>query len=562
MSALQTGGLTAAAASELAIDVRRLSKRFRLPEEKHTSVREHLLHPRHRGRTKELTALIDVSFDVARGSCVGIVGRNGSGKSTLLRCMSGIYVPDAGQVMIRGRMAAFIELGLGFDRELSALDNLITSALLFGMNSRELRARFDQIISFADLEEFVDVKLKNYSTGMATRLGFALTTHIDADVLLFDEGIATGDLAFQQKALARLEELRADGRTLVFVSHDMDTIQTLCDQALLLEHGRVVFEGDGTAVAERYDEINLGDDAESRARLATRRQQRSLGDRMVPADAAVPRAHAAPREVGRSEHRRTARIAARFAVVRYKLKYRDAVLGYAWAVMRPLAMFAAMYVVFTDVAHFDAGVPHYAIYLLSSLVLWTFFLDATTNAIFSLVREAELLRKAPVPRAALPLSVVTRALLDLGMNVIAVVVFLAIARIAPRLSWLEVPVLILLLTVLAAGLALLMSALYIRLRDVDQLWAVLAQILFFGSAILYVITTVPAGLRKPIMLFNPLADIFTQMRHALIDPAAPTAAAVLGGKVWLLVPLAVTAVIVAAGVLVFGRAAPSAAEYL
>jgi ABC-2 type transport system permease protein len=230
--------------------------------------------------------------------------------------------------------------------------------------------------------------------------------------------------------------------------------------------------------------------------------------------------------------------------------------------MRPLATFGAMYLVFTKVAHFNFGVPHYAVYLLSSLVLWTFFLDATTNAIFSLVRQAELLRKAPVPRAAIPLAVVLRALLDLGMNLVAVVVFLVISRIRPRVAWLELPVLIVILTALGLGLALLMSALYVRLRDIDQLWSVLAQILFYGSSILYVITAVPSGLRRPLILFNPLATVFTQMRHALIDPHAPSAAMVAGGVVWLLVPLTIVAFMVAGGVVVFARVTPTVAEYL
>jgi ABC-2 type transport system permease protein len=167
-----------------------------------------------------------------------------------------------------------------------------------------------------------------------------------------------------------------------------------------------------------------------------------------------------------------------------------------------------------------------------------------------------------VPRAAMPLAVVMRALLDLGMNLIAVIVFLAISRISPRLTWLELPVLIIVLTCLALGIALLMSALYVQLRDIDQLWAVLAQILFYGSSILYVITAVPPGLRRAIILFNPLAAVFTQMRHALIDPMAPSAAAVAGGAVWLLVPLAAVALLVAGGIAVFARVTPTVAEYL
>jgi ABC-type polysaccharide/polyol phosphate transport system ATPase subunit/ABC-type polysaccharide/polyol phosphate export permease len=555
------------ASTDVAVAVTGLTKRFRMPGERHSSVRDHLLRPRAHGRAEMLTALRDVSFGIDRGSSVGIVGRNGSGKSTLLRCMAGIYLPDAGEVQIRGRLAAFIELGIGFDRELTARDNVITSGMLFGLSARDLRARFGEIMAYAGLEEFSEVKLKNYSSGMAMRLAFALTTHVDADVLLFDEAIATGDLEFQQRSLERFAQLRSEGRTLVLVSHDMHAVQTLCDRAFVLERGRIVFEGDGAAVAEQYDSINLGDDPDADAWRDTRRRQRSMDGHGEAAARPERSANRVPgemplRDVAASDHRHTLRIAARFALVEYKLKYTDAVLGYAWAVMRPLAIFAVLYLVFTRVAHLDRGVPHYAVYLLTALVLWTAFLDATTNAAFSLVGRAELLRKAQVPRAAVPLSVVLRAHMDLLMNLLVVVLFLALAGIAPRASWLQMPVLFLGVAALGAGLALLLSALYVRLRDVDQLWAVLAQILFFGSAILYVVSAMPPGLRRPLVLFNPLATIFTQIRHALIDPHAPSAAALAGGTIYLLVPVAVTGAIIVLGAAVFARIAPSAAEYL
>jgi ABC-type polysaccharide/polyol phosphate transport system ATPase subunit len=251
---------------EAAISVHGVSKHFRLPEQRQSSVREHVLHPRLRRRLEVLHALTEVSFDVRRGSCLGIVGRNGSGKSTLLRCMAGIYLPDAGQVHVRGRLASFIELGVGFDRELTARENLITGGMLFGLTGREVRKRLDEILSYAELERFVDVKLKNFSSGMATRLAFALTTHIDADILLFDEVIAAGDLAFQQKCFERVAQLRAEGRTLVVVTHDMAMIQSLCDRALLLEHGAVIFDAGAAAIAERYDAVNLGEDQVSELR--------------------------------------------------------------------------------------------------------------------------------------------------------------------------------------------------------------------------------------------------------------------------------------------------------
>jgi ABC-type polysaccharide/polyol phosphate transport system ATPase subunit/ABC-type polysaccharide/polyol phosphate export permease len=558
-----TDELRVAGPAGSAVSVRGLVKRFRMPGAPYTTLREHVVHLR-RNPVETLTAVDDVSFEVERGSCVGIVGRNGSGKSTLLRCIADIYPPDAGEVAVSGRLAALIELGIGFDRELNARENLITTGMLYGLSARDIRGRFDEIVAYAGLERFAQVKLKNYSSGMATRLGFALTTHIDADVLLFDEAIATGDVGFQEKCLERFAELRAEGRTLVLVTHDMTLVENMCDRALLLDHGSVLLDGSAAEVAARYDELNLGGDLASAQRRSARRQQRSLdvaSHTPAPGAVAAPPAH--PVASSRwARVRRTARISLRFAAVEYRLKYADTVLGYAWAVLRPLATFAAMYVVFTRVAHFNNGVSHYAVYLLSTIVLWTFFLDATNTAVFSLVRQAELLRKLPMPRIAIPLSVVLRALLDLGMNLVAVAVFLAIAGIPARVTWLELPLLIFALALIATAIALLTSAVYVRLRDIDKLWSMLAQILFYASPILYVATSIPRDLRGYVMALNPLAAIFTQMRHALLDPTAPSAVSAAGGWPRLLVAFAVVAVLLGAGVLAFQRIAPQAAEEL
>lgn len=544
-----------------AISLAGVSKRFRLPEQRHSSVREQLAHPRLRRSVELLSALDSVSFEVPHGSCLGIVGRNGSGKSTLLCCIAGIYLPDSGELRVDGRLASFIELGVGFDREVTARENLITGGMLFGLSGRDVRARVDEILSYAELERFADVKLKNFSSGMATRLGFALATHIDADILLFDEVIATGDLAFQQKCFGRVAQLRDEGRTLVLVTHDMGMIQSLCDRALLLERGELICDGAAADVAERYDAINLGEQASSKQQRIQRHRQRELDQRLPGPD--ERRAGVVPiQSTSRNPRRHVARIAARFAAVEYRRKYGDAALGYAWAVLRPLSAFAVMYLVFTRVAHFDARVPHYAVYLLTTLVLWTFFLDATTTSLYALVRHADLLRKIPAPRLAIPLSVVLRALLDMAMNLVAVAILLAISGITPKLQWLEVPFLIAVLAVVATGIGLLMSALYVRLRDIDQLWGALSQILFFASPIIYVVSSMPSGLRRPMMALNPLAAIFTQMRHALVDPSAPTAAAAAGGTARLLLPAAVTVALLAAGIVVFRRLAPRAAEDL
>jgi ABC-2 type transport system permease protein len=380
---------------------------------------------------------------------------------------------------------------------------------------------------------------------MALRLAFSLTTHVDADVLLFDEVIAVGDIGFQERCLEHFERLQAQGRTLVLVTHDMDAVRRLCDRVVLLHHGEVVADGDPESVAAEYERLNA--EAVERPQTLPGKPPRTPGDQ---------------RRLAWPSWRRLATVTGRLAAVEFRLKYLDTKLGYIWAVLRPLLTFAVLYVVFTKVANFDAGVPNYALYLLTALVLWTFFLDATSSAVFSLIRDGDLIRKLPVPRAAIPLSVIVRAALDLGMNLIAVVVLAVAIGAPPRASWLQLPILIALLVVLSAGVALLVSSLYVRFRDVDQIWSVLAQLLFYGSPILYAVTTLPASARAPVTIANPIAAIFTQMRHAEVDPSAPTAATVAGGPAWLLIPAAICVACLVLGSLVFGRLAPRAAERL
>lgn len=246
-------------AANAAVSIAGVSKRFRIPSEQMNTLKERALHPRRRGGHETLTALEDVSLDVEKGEFFGIVGRNGSGKSTLMKCIAGIYRPDAGDIWLRGRLAPFIELGVGFNPEFSARDNVQINAIMFGLTPAEARARFDRIIDFAELREFVDMKLKNYSSGMQVRLAFSVMVHVDADVLLIDEVLAVGDAAFQQKCQDVLLEMRDAGRTIVLVTHNMNAVQKFCHRAALLERGSVVEMGHPRDVARRYEEINFED---------------------------------------------------------------------------------------------------------------------------------------------------------------------------------------------------------------------------------------------------------------------------------------------------------------
>ncbi len=243
---------------EPVVAVSNVSKAFRLPHQQYHTLKERALHP-FRSRTYNvLQAVDDISFDVAEGEFFGIVGRNGSGKSTLLKCLAGIYDIDAGDLRVEGRLSPFIELGVGFNMDLTARDNVMINAIMLGLTRQQARERFDDIIAFAELEDFLDLRLKNYSSGMTVRLAFSVAIQVDAEVLLIDEVLAVGDAAFQQKCFAEFQRMKEAGRTILFVTHDMSAVERFCDRAVLLEKGRMVDIGDPVAIARRYNELNFG----------------------------------------------------------------------------------------------------------------------------------------------------------------------------------------------------------------------------------------------------------------------------------------------------------------
>ncbi|HTB71388.1 MAG TPA: ABC transporter ATP-binding protein [Solirubrobacteraceae bacterium] len=241
-----------------ALAAQRVDKRFRIPEERSHTLKERALHPLRRTRHEELHVLKDISFSVAPGEFFGIVGRNGSGKSTLLKCLAGIYGIDQGKIWCNGRMSTFIELGVGFNPDLAAYENVALNGIMLGLSPREARARYERVIEFAELEEFQDLKLKNYSSGMHVRLAFSVAIQVDADILLIDEVLAVGDAAFQQKCFDVFNRMREEGRTIVFVTHDMGAVTRFCHRAMLLERGEIVSIGDPRDVADRYLEFAFG----------------------------------------------------------------------------------------------------------------------------------------------------------------------------------------------------------------------------------------------------------------------------------------------------------------
>lgn len=236
-----------------------LTKQFRIPQSSHSTLKERVLHPLRRTTWLEYQAVNDVSFDVARGEFFGIIGRNGSGKSTLLKLLAGIYRPDSGAVYVDGTMSTFIELGVGFNMDLSGRDNLYINGTLLGLSRKELRLRYDEIVEFAELEDFMDLRMRNYSSGMQVRLAFSIALQSDPDILLTDEVLAVGDVRFQEKCYDIFTERRRKGRTIVFVSHDMSAVRQFCDRVLLMDNGVPMGVGSATDMTRRYLQLNTVD---------------------------------------------------------------------------------------------------------------------------------------------------------------------------------------------------------------------------------------------------------------------------------------------------------------
>lgn len=262
------------------IQVDRISKRFDLQPNRPRSFQELVLNGFRRGRRarkEEFWALRDVSFAVEPGENLGIIGANGSGKSTCLKLLTRIIEPTSGSLAVNGRVAALLELGAGFHPELTGRDNIFLSGSVLGLSRREMRRRFDEIVAFAELERFVDIPVKFYSSGMYVRLAFATAINVSADILLVDEVLAVGDQSFQNKCLGRIHQLRASGTTIVFVSHSLDAVRSLCDRVLWLDEGTLCGDGLAEPIIRRYLQ-HVHDRAESEAMAHLRIRREAAAD--------------------------------------------------------------------------------------------------------------------------------------------------------------------------------------------------------------------------------------------------------------------------------------------
>src|SRR5262249_37075034 len=241
-----------------AIEVRGVSKQFRLYHEHYTSLKERVIHF---GRIpyEPFWALRDIDFDVEEGSTVGLLGHNGSGKSTLLKCVAGILQPTSGEILTRGRVAALLELGAGFNHELTGRENIFMNASILGLSKKETEKIFDEIVEFSELEKFIDMQVRHYSSGMYVRLGFAVAVNVDPDILLVDEVLSVGDESFQRKCLDRVARFQKEGRTILVVTHAADLVRQVCEHAVVLDHGAIVIDAaPGEAVRAFRESLAAG----------------------------------------------------------------------------------------------------------------------------------------------------------------------------------------------------------------------------------------------------------------------------------------------------------------
>lgn len=245
---------------DFAIRVTDLYKTFRIPQDKSTSLKSAALNVFKRKGYTELDAAMGINFEVKKGEFLGIIGRNGSGKSTMLKMLAGIYIPDKGKIEINGHLSPFLEVGVGFNPELTAHDNVYLSGTILGLTRKEIDEKYEEIVNFAELGEFMDQKVKNFSSGMQVRLAFSVAIQAHSEILLIDEVLAVGDTNFQGKCYKVFHDLKKQGRTIVFVTHAMEAVKEFCDRVILLKDGNIYKEGNPKDVIADYDRLNVVDE--------------------------------------------------------------------------------------------------------------------------------------------------------------------------------------------------------------------------------------------------------------------------------------------------------------
>lgn len=237
------------------IEVKNLNKVFEIPHEQRNTIKSYFLNPFKKIKKEKFYALNDVSFSINKGDFVGIIGRNGSGKSTLLKIMAGIFEPSKGKVSVQGTLVPFLELGVGFNPELTGRENVFLNGIILGMTKKYVESKFDEIVDFAEIRDFIDLQVKNYSSGMVMRLAFAVAMEAKADIYLLDEVLSVGDVGFKKKSLEKMLELLSNGSTGILVSHSIKDVRDHCSRVIMLKDGAIVYDGPTEEGLEKYEDF-------------------------------------------------------------------------------------------------------------------------------------------------------------------------------------------------------------------------------------------------------------------------------------------------------------------
>lgn len=542
-----TPGIGRAAPRDPVLAISGLSKRFSARSMARVPLKRLIRHPRQSLNPPRVEVLREISFEVGRGEFFAIVGSNGSGKSTLLRCIAGIYEPDAGEILASSRIAPFIELGASFHPDLDARDNIALVGTLIGLEPREARRRTPEILEYAELREFGGMPLRNFSSGMEARLAFAISLASDAELLLFDEVLAVSDLAFRERSFDAFERLRSEGRAVIYVSHQLETVSRFADRAMLLEGGGALRIGAPDAVLEEYEQRSRVGLTHPTLRLPD--EGGAVRDEPAAGGPASGRrrdfAPAGEEDPPRAAARRFLRAGRALTLAELRVRYLDSVLGYLWALVQPLLMFAVLYFVFSKVVRFEEA-SHYPVQLLIGVVIFNYFAEATGLGLPSLVVRANLLQRIAFPAAAVPTASVVVSALSFVIGLGIAVAFAALSGVTISARWLELLPLAAVLVAFSAGTALILAQLFATARDVRPIWAVLTRVLFFATPVFYPIGVAPENLGQAIMM-NPIAVVIVESRNALGLGGSSTAEAI-GGAGWLAIPALLTIAVPCLGV--------------
>lgn len=450
----------------------------------------------------KVEALRHVNLKLESGECLGLIGHNGSGKSTLLKVIAGILVPKEGQIYRHGRMTSLIELGAGFDPELSGIENIVLACSLAGLSLKEIEADMESIIDFAELKDVIHRPVKTYSSGMYARLGFACATVRDPEVILIDEVLAVGDENFQKKCFTRLQELKSKGRSMVLVSHDMSTIQSFCDHVGVLNKGQLVFYGEPEKGIQCYRDL-FKDNTPLKEEIPFEFGE-YIGDTV---------------HTGKiQEFKKNLQIISLMVKKDLKIRYRNSFLGYLWSMLNPLLMMTVLGVVFTKFMSFELPYPY--LFFLSGILPWNFFSQSLSSGIHSIVNNTALLKKVAIPTYIFPVVTVMAVFVNM---IFAMVPYTAVALFSGMniVSFLMFPIMAIIFFFFVTGCTLILSTINVFFRDIGHMLESILQIVFYATPIVYPITRIPESLVKYFAL-NPLAIYINAIRSSLYIYEIPT----------------------------------------